>query len=83
MRFAITAAVVLGLAGTASAATFVVPSQGIPNIQTAVNGASTGDTILIKKGWYRENVIVNASRISSRPASVSPMPRTILIVSAA
>lgn len=61
MRFAITAAVVLGLAGTASAATFVVPSQGIPNIQTAVNGASTGDTILIKKGWYRENVIVNAS----------------------
>jgi parallel beta-helix repeat protein len=45
---------------TSGQATIVVPDD-FPTVQEAVNKASVGDTILVKPGTYRENVLVNKS----------------------
>lgn len=54
---------VLLLAGGASSATLTVCQGGCDytSIQTAINAASNGDTILVAAGIYNENVIVNKS----------------------
>jgi len=50
-------------AASADAKTFVVSKGGkFPTIQSAVNAASPGDTIEVKSGTYRENVIVHLNR---------------------
>jgi len=51
------------LAASADAKTFVVSKGGqFPTIQSAVNVSSSGDTIEVKPGTYRENVVVNPNR---------------------
>ncbi len=37
------------------------------SIQAAVNNSTPGDVILLKTGSYKENVIVNVSRITITP----------------
>ena len=43
---------------SSSSATIYVP-DGYPTIQAAVNAASPGDTIIVKDGTYKENVLLN------------------------
>jgi len=51
------------LVASADAKTFVVSKGGkFPTIQSAVDAASAGDTIEVKSGTYRENVIVHSNR---------------------
>ena len=44
----------------ALAKTIVVPTD-YPTIQQAIDSANNGDTILVKKGYYPETLIVNKS----------------------
>ena len=44
--------------GTASAATIYVPDD-YPMIQEAVDAASDGDTIIVRDGIYKENVVMD------------------------
>jgi parallel beta-helix repeat protein len=44
--------------GNSSSATIYVPDD-YPTIQAAVDAASTGDTIIVRAGEYRENIVVN------------------------
>jgi parallel beta-helix repeat protein len=46
---------------SASADVIQVPTTEYPTIQVAINKAHIGDTILVHKGTYRENVVVNKS----------------------
>jgi parallel beta-helix repeat protein len=61
MRFpaaASCAAFLLTAAATASADTLRVPSDDFPTIQSAVDAAGVGDTVLIGPGTYDEQVVV-------------------------
>ena len=54
----------------ASAATIYVPDdQG--TIQSAVNAANSGDTIIVRDGTYNENVDVNVAHLTIRSESGS------------
>lgn len=72
---------------TAHAATLQVPSSSYPTIQSAINAASTGDTILVAPGTYFENLSINSAEITLRstagPASTilngSTLGPTLLI----
>lgn len=67
--------VLLGLAPAAGAKTIEV-TQG-QSIQTAVNSAVAGDTVLVKAGVYRENVVVKTSNITIQGQSaVLAAPQT-------
>ena len=54
------AALLLAAAGSAFAETLKVPSVEYPDIQTAVNMALDGDTILVSKGTYAEDVNITS-----------------------
>lgn len=62
MRLAWAAAVVLGAAATAAADTLKVPQQ-YATIQEAVDAAAEGDTIVVARGTYQENVTVNTANL--------------------
>ncbi len=51
---------------TAHAATLQVPSSSYPTIQSAINAASTGDTILVAPGTYPENLTIDTKEITLR-----------------
>lgn len=67
MRIAIAAASILGLAAAAAADTIRVP-QDQATIQAGVNAASTGDTVLVSKGVYTENVVVAIAGVTIKGA---------------
>ncbi len=57
MKVILSCLAVLAAAGVASAATLKVPQQ-FATIQAAVDAAADGDTIVVSKGTYEENVVV-------------------------
>jgi nitrous oxidase accessory protein NosD len=57
---ALSAAAVLAAAAPALAETRKVPSDDYPTIQSAVDAAQDGDVVLVAKGTYAEDVVVNA-----------------------
>jgi len=59
-------AAMLGLAPAANAATIVVEPGD--SIQRAVNQASPGDTIVVRKGVYHESVVINKDHLTLRGA---------------
>lgn len=59
----------LCLSGTSSAVTWYIAENGsanFTNIQDAINSSSAGDTIIVSKGSYMENVYVNVSNVTIR-----------------
>lgn len=45
----------------ASPSTLIVGNGGFNSIQEAINNASRGDTVFVRKGTYYENIVVNKS----------------------
>jgi hypothetical protein len=58
LRGAVFAACLGGAAAAAGAGTLVVPSDDYPTIQSAVDAAVEGDTVLVLPGTYEENVVI-------------------------
>lgn len=46
---------------SASPSTLIVSDDEFNSIQEAINNASTGDTIFVRKGTYYENIVINKS----------------------
>jgi len=42
---------------------------GFMSIHEAVNSSSPGDTVIVKSGTYKENIIVNVTRLTIRSES--------------
>lgn len=59
MRIPVAAAALLACAVPAVAGTLVVPSDGYPTIQSAVDDAGPGDVIVVAAGEYEESVDVS------------------------
>jgi nitrous oxidase accessory protein NosD len=45
----------------AGPSTLIVGSDNYKTIQEAINNASSGDTIFVRKGIYTENIVINKS----------------------
>src|SRR5262249_22706679 len=54
------AAAILLVCGPAEAGTLAVPSTSFPTIQSAIDAAVAGDTVLVSKGTYVEALDVKA-----------------------
>jgi parallel beta-helix repeat protein len=64
MRIALAVVLVPCLAAAAAAADLKVPSTAYPTIQAAASAAAPGDRILVAKGVYQENVILDVPNVS-------------------
>ncbi len=64
MRRALAVLVVPCLAAAAAAADLKVPSDDYPTIQSAASAAMPGDRILVAKGVYAENVVLDVGNVS-------------------
>src|SRR5262245_6505156 len=80
-----------GPTGRAHAATlcvsqFAPPDTCYPTIQSAINDASDGDTILVDAGTYFENIFIGSGKICGPPVAPSPdacdvaTPKSLTIV---
>ena len=74
-RAVLSVAAALLLAGSAGAGTLQVPSAGFPTIQSAINAAVPGDTVVVSKGTYLESLdIKEKSGIVLRAAGKVVIP---------
>jgi len=64
MRIALAVLVVPCLAAAAAAADLKVPSADFPTIQDAANAAMPGDRIVVAKGVYHENVVLDVGNVT-------------------
>ncbi|MEA1965086.1 MAG: NosD domain-containing protein, partial [Candidatus Aerophobetes bacterium] len=61
------------ISGTAVSATTIYVSDDYLTIQEAINGASSGDTVVVRDGTYTENVVVNKDHLTVESENGAPV----------